>query len=140
LGLPFERLVLAACGGYGTEDGDQLRAFAPPLPLPITHCAALLSHALLEADSLAPLQAARTMKITRPATNLAEETPRSTGSGELPGCVPGTARCLMGALLAPVTLSRASPLPSLMEAKGIALSQRGTGNSASEGGGPAEAG
>jgi len=139
--LPFERLVLAACGGYGTEDGDQLRAFAPPLPLPITHCAALLSQALPKADSLAPLQAARTTCITSGPPKLAASAPpRFLPSGECFCCVPGTARCLMGAFLAPVTLSKASPLPSQMEAKGIALSQRGTGNSAPEGGGPAEAG
>ncbi len=54
-------------------------------------------------------------------------------------CVPGTAHVLRVSLHLRIMKVKASPKPSLMEAKGIVLSQRGTGDGASEGSGSAEA-
>ena len=54
-------------------------------------------------------------------------------------CVPGTAHVLRVSLYLPIMEVKASPKPSQMEAKGVAVLQRGIGDGASEGSGSAEA-
>jgi len=49
------------------------------------------------------------------------------------GCVPGTAHVLRVSLQFPIMEVKASPKPSQMEAKGVAVLQRGIGDGASEG-------
>jgi hypothetical protein len=55
-------------------------------------------------------------------------------------CVPGTAHVLRLSLQFPIMEVKASPKPSQMEAKGVAVLQRGIGDGASEGSSSAEAG
>jgi len=55
-------------------------------------------------------------------------------------CVPGTAHALRVSLQFPIMEVKASPKPSQMEAKGVAVLQRGIGDGASEGSSSAEAG